>query len=132
LRLSNKGAKKLKKLGEQGYYEDIEHLFDESRGDKIFDFGSIGDGEMMEFNAGGGEDSDEVVNDKMTVSVPSLFGSSKAYGLIERNENKDKKRFSHARVFGYAPRLNAASYGGMERKKLEKAAKVALIAAQQS
>lgn len=131
MRLSNKGAKKLKKLGEQGYYADIEHLFDESRGDKIVAFEDMADGEMTVFNAGGGEDSDEIVNDKMTVSVPSLFGSLKPYGLIERKENKEKKRFSHSRVFGYAPRLNAASYGGMERKKLEKAAKIALIAAQQ-
>jgi hypothetical protein len=122
LRLSSKGEKKkAKKAQDQGYFEDIEHLFDESRGDKMYEISESSPD--MVFSTG--EDLDEKEEDKMIVSIPSLFGSSKSYGLIERKENKDKLKFSHSRVFGYAPRLTRASYGGIERKRQEKAAEVA-------
>lgn len=121
LRLSGKDLKKATKMKDEGYFADIEHLFDESNGKvEIIDFDQCGDREFTS-----GENIEPIIDDKMIISLPSLFGSTKTYGLIERKENKFKAKFSHSRVFGCLPRLTNQSYGGIERKRAEKAAKLA-------
>lgn len=75
-----------------GHLEDILHLFDESKGDRIID--------EPTFRVEALPRVIEIENFRRQVDVSMLYGSGKSSGLIEKKRNVGKLKFSHSRVFG--------------------------------
>ena len=97
LKLTKDNARDIK-LKKFGYFVDIEHLFDESKGDRMYKFEDLKPG----FSLPSIPEDKELLNDKKKVDVSQLFGSNKSFGLIQKKGAgvAQKVNFSHGRIFG--------------------------------
>lgn len=110
LRLSKKGEtpKKLKMKDFGDFDEDIAPFLDEAKGDVMVDITELEEWDMSSM-VGTDEDQQKLVdeikkadNPYKKIQAASLFGSAKSAGALHKKTNKEKKRFSHKRVFGHA------------------------------
>lgn len=103
------------KLKKFGYFVDIEHLFDESKGDRMYKFEDLKPGFMLPSIP---VDKD-LLNDKKKVDVSQLFGSNKSFGLIpKKGAGIDQKvNFSHGRIFGERRSLYRAERSSHDEEK---------------
>ena len=78
------------------YFDDIKHLFDETKGDRMYKREDL----KVGFTLPAIVVDEAVSNDKKKVDISQLFGSNKTFGLIEKRGAGEKVNFSHGRIFG--------------------------------